>query len=421
MRGMYGVVSLDGLYAVKQTKLYDEESHTVMGCNISEGALGVTVCRTLPNVVNFRAARCVGNNKIAITMDKGDMTLHQYIMSTPFIERMKNITRILRALLTGLNALHTRGLAHCDFKPSNIVMEDGGDPFIIDLGSMRFIFRARHGEETDVICTYTFAAPEALEPGSQPAVEHDAYSLGVVLYFYIYKAYVAEGIAGVQTREDALRIHKDRKVMVPVDCPAGVDPKIFDAMCGLLHADPMQRTRISDLAAEFLEASTPKRTPYNLILDRALPADDDRDRAFDVDWLFNNAFSKGSFPLAVSIRDRSGARGEVELRACARLAHMTLYPDAEMMRPRRGRPSVVFEDIIKRVNFELYSDTAEWVLWLEHGVEKPDPELLRDAIKEAGGDTRLAVRIYTRKRPAPDEGDSPALKRMTIEIFDGLL
>ena len=414
---MYGIVKLDDTMAVKQSLLYDGALHTVMGCNITEAALGMTVCRKMANVVNFRAARCVADSKIEITMDKGDMTLHQYVVSTPFMERMRNFRRILCGLLRGLSAMHTRGVAHCDFKPSNVVMNKA-DPTIIDLGSARFVERARDGEETDVVCTYAFAAPEALEPNVRPAFEHDAYSLGVIMHFYIYKAYMAGGLESARTREEALKLHRERGTMLPVDCPPGVDPKIFDAMLGLLHADPAKRARVCALASEFIEATTPRRTPFDLILDRALPAEDASTRAYDVDWLFNNAVSPGSFPLAVSIRDRSGAAGEVELRACTQLAHMTLYPDAEMKRPRKGRPTLVFEDIIRRVNFELYSDTAEWVLWLEHGLAKPDRHLLRDAIKEAGGDTRLAVRLYLRKRPAPEGGESPAHKRQAAENDD---
>jgi serine/threonine protein kinase len=411
MNGMYGALEMNGRTAVKRSFLYDEPHQAVMGCNISEAALGMTVCRTMPNVIRFRSARCASDGNIEIAMDRGERTLHEFVVTTPFMARMRAVRGILCGLLRGLRAMHTRGIAHCDFKPANIIL-NGEEPTIIDIGSSRFVERARNGEETDVVCTYAFAAQEALESNPRPAYEHDAYSLGVVLHFIIYKAYVMGELASVRTREDALKLHKERGAVLPTDCPLGVDPEIFQAMCGLLCPDPAKRGRISDLAAQFIEATTPRRTPFDLILDRALPEEEARDK--DVDWLFANALSPGSFPLAVSIRDRAGAVGELEMWACAMLAHMTLFPDTEVKRPRKGRPTLLFEDIIKRVNFELYSDTAEWVLWLEHGIEKPDPVMLRDAIKDAKGDTRLAVRLYIRKRPAPEGGESPDHKRVAL-------
>ena len=411
MQGAYGKVRfVGGCQAVKRTSMYDDTFRTIIGNNITEAALGVTVCKRLPHVIRIHEARYVAGNAIELAMDKGDMTLFEYIRDTPFIERMRNMDRILRGLLIGLHALHTRRLAHCDLKVTNIIIERGsGDPVIIDLGSVRFVKRAHHGEAVDVMCTYVFSAPESLVPSARPTFEHDAYSLGVVLHYYIFKTYMAKEMLHAQTREEALKMFTNN---LPGKCPDFVDPKIFEAMLGLLHADPAKRTSIRDLVEEFIEPTTPVLP--DLILDRARPLGD-RGRPDDIDDLFEIALSPGSFPLAVSIRDRSGAKGPTEIAACALLAHMTLYPDTEVPRPSKKCSTDVLKDIIRRVNFELYADTAEWVLWLQHGVAKPDPEMLRDAIKEADGDTMLAVRLYLRKQPSPES--SPDHKRRAVELM----
>lgn len=391
MKGGYGTVRDHiGGWVIKTTELYNEKK-TIIGSNVTEAALGVTVCLDMPHVISFRGARIIGGETIEVTMKRGERTLHDYVRCTSFAERMGNLRHILRCLLIGLRALHARRLAHCDLKPANIIM-NGDDATIIDLGSVRFVMRADHdSEQTDVMCTYVFCAPESLLPDARPTFEHDAYSLGAVLYLCIYTAYFAHGLLDAKTREEALKVFETEKPAVPTKCPELVDPQVFEAMRGLLNPDPAKRTRLGDLYAEFVEPTTPVYRE-ELILDRQRNVHDP-DRNADIDILYDISMSPGSFPLAVSIRDRSGAKGMAEMAACAMLAHMTLYPGSDgprvSMTVRRA-----IDKIIHRLDFELYSDTAEWVLKLQYGVAKPDPELLRDAIKDGGGDTLLAVQLY---------------------------
>ena len=388
MKGAYGSVTVDGSVAVKRTALIEDEM--IMGCNIAEAALGLTVCCDMENIIQFHSAKCAGNN-IEITMDRGFKTLHQYIVDTTFEERMMNIGNIVTALLRGLSALHTRGIAHCDFKTPNIIMAgDDTSLDIIDLGAMRYVERAQDGEEMDVFCTYVFAAPEALEPGAKPTFENDAWSLGAILCCYVYGVYPVVGIERARTRQEALNLHKESKQRFL--SPHGINPWIHKMMVRLLSTDPKKRPRITELYSEWT-GELPLQ--YEFILDQALPADDDRDRDADIDDLYEMALSPGSFPLAVSIRDRSGATGVTELEACSILAHSTLFPDQSLFVPsKQCSLAMAMKKIINRVDFALYSDTAEWVLRVEHGIERPDPKVLKEAIKIARGDTMSAVQLY---------------------------
>jgi serine/threonine protein kinase len=389
--GGYGIVRDQiGGWVIKTTEVYDVKS-TIIGSNITEAALGVTVCQGMPHVIGFRGARIIGET-IEVTMKRGERTLHEYVRDTRFAVRMGKLRHILRCLLIGLRALHTRQLAHCDLKPANIIM-CGDDATIIDLGSVRFVMRANHtGEQTDVICTYIFCAPESLLPDARPTFEHDAYSLGAILHLCIFKTYFAKGLLSATTCEEALEMYEKERPVVPTDRPRGADPRVFEAMRGLLNPDPAKRTRLDDLYAEFVEPTTPVPRE-ELILDFQRSNVHDPDRDTDIDILSDICLTPGSFPLAVSIRDRSGAKGMAEMMACAMLAHMTLYPGAVSPRVMRTVKRAI-DKIIRRLDFELYSDTAEWVLWLKYGVAKTDPDVLRQAIKDGGGDTLLAVRLY---------------------------
>jgi serine/threonine protein kinase len=80
-------------------------------------------------------------------------------------------------LLSGLRALHRRGLAHVDVKPENIVLRDGR-PVLVDFGSARAL-----GAKQPTGCpvgTPGYAPPEmeACEPISTAM---DVYALGITL------------------------------------------------------------------------------------------------------------------------------------------------------------------------------------------------------------------------------------------------
>ncbi|WP_127506858.1 serine/threonine-protein kinase [Actinoplanes solisilvae] len=80
-------------------------------------------------------------------------------------------------LLTGLRALHTRGLAHVDVKSENVVLRDGR-PILVDFGSARELGTPQPAGKP--VGTTGYAAPEmeACEPISAGM---DIYALGITL------------------------------------------------------------------------------------------------------------------------------------------------------------------------------------------------------------------------------------------------
>ena len=80
-------------------------------------------------------------------------------------------------LLTGLSALHRRGLAHLDVKPDNVVLRDGR-PVLIDFGSAREIGSAQPAGHP--VGTLGYAPPE-MEACEPITAAMDVYALGVTL------------------------------------------------------------------------------------------------------------------------------------------------------------------------------------------------------------------------------------------------
>ncbi|HET7504566.1 MAG TPA: protein kinase [Kofleriaceae bacterium] len=80
----------------------------------------------------------------------------------------------------GLAAAHRRNIVHCDLKPSNVMIDDGGLAKIIDFGMARIAIEGATGAGIPV-GTPDYMAPEVWQ-GEAPTRRADVYSLGAVLF-----------------------------------------------------------------------------------------------------------------------------------------------------------------------------------------------------------------------------------------------
>ncbi len=85
---------------------------------------------------------------------------------------------ILRGCLAGLSSLHHYGIAHCDLKPSNIMVKRTGTKKIVDIDSSCM----PSNDPPHLRGTPYYMAPEQLDPGSRMLDVHsDIASLGYIL------------------------------------------------------------------------------------------------------------------------------------------------------------------------------------------------------------------------------------------------
>ncbi|HVE39888.1 MAG TPA: protein kinase [Planctomycetota bacterium] len=156
---------------------------------------------------------------------------------------------LIQKVAEALAYAHARGIVHCDLKPGNILVDQDGEPRIIDFGLARVLGR-RGGRGPEG--TPAYMAPEQVRGDAGaggPSV--DIYSLGVCLY---------EALTGRRPFDgDSPQKIFDRILGGDVAPPRALRPQIsrdLERIClKAMEADPKRRyASAADLAADLARA-----------------------------------------------------------------------------------------------------------------------------------------------------------------------
>jgi tetratricopeptide (TPR) repeat protein len=108
---------------------------------------------------------------------------------------------------------HQRGIIHCDLKPGNILVDETGQPKILDFGVSQLTDAEAHATRQtragEVVGTLAYMSPEqVLADGRDIDARSDVYALGVVLYELLAGRLPYD--VGTQIHEAARAIQEDK-------------------------------------------------------------------------------------------------------------------------------------------------------------------------------------------------------------------
>lgn len=162
------------------------------------------------------------------------------------IDRMERICHMMFPVLDALDYVHSRGVIHRDLKPSNIMVENGDNIRLMDLGIAR-MSEGNKFSRFGFIGTPQYAAPEQIVRGTEGAgqinASTDIYELGITFYELL----VGHNPFDCEQEADTLKKQMTEKL------PA--DPNISRRVMQVIwKATEKEQTRRYQTAAQFKAA-----------------------------------------------------------------------------------------------------------------------------------------------------------------------
>lgn len=163
-----------------------------------------------------------------IVMDQFDgPALDDYILN-PGVHSSEIAASIIAQLCEIVEEIHLRNMIHRDIKPENVILDEGGDVYLLDLG-----FTLPAGETPEKPHgTEGFCAPEQYHQGTPATVACDVFSLGCVLLYMVLRDLPYGGNARDADVGDA---------PFPPGTRVNIDPELYGLACEMVAVDPSCR------------------------------------------------------------------------------------------------------------------------------------------------------------------------------------
>lgn len=172
------------------------------------------------------------NGNITFVMERGVADMAKVIRAKKVTDKM-----ILHAAL-GLEFLHSRGMIHGDFKPSNVIAFDDGSAKIIDFG---FTMKGPLVDIEEGLYPDVYQAPE-IRRAANYSTAIDVWAFGV---FLVQCKYVM-CLNHYYMKEKALLKFLDTLTMKTLK-EKNIPDDMCDVILGVLKVDPLERSRITEV------------------------------------------------------------------------------------------------------------------------------------------------------------------------------
>ena len=191
------------------------------------------------NIVTFINSGETKSKHNYIIMEKCFLNLEQYIKSRDDRFSVDEIREILLELNDGFEEMKNKKILHRDLKPSNILLYwdkiNQITPKISDFGLSKFFDNLQSkmtNSKSQAIGTILTMAPEVLD-GENESEKSDLWSLGIIIYYMLFKEYPFKGNTEVQIYKDIYKNYDKLQL--------GNDTLLASLISGLLCWDKNKR------------------------------------------------------------------------------------------------------------------------------------------------------------------------------------
>ena len=139
----------------------------------------------------------------------------------------RKLVRLIADVAHAVHHAHQRGILHRDLKPANILIDDGGNPLVSDLGLAKQIQSDSNITHTGaVVGTPAYMPPEQAAAEKEITTAADIYSIGAILYEALTGKPPHKGDTPMQT----LLLVMESNVRSPRDLDSSVD-RFLELIC----------------------------------------------------------------------------------------------------------------------------------------------------------------------------------------------
>ena len=169
---------------------------------------------------------------------------------------------VLSTLASALDTAHARGLVHRDVKPSNVLLDSEGHPYLCDFGIARSIVADAATQTGQLIGTFAYLAPELIE-GERASAASDEYAFACLSYELL------SGHPPFQAEHEAALIYRHLTEPPPsLETQPQLDP-VFERA---LAKDPARRFPSCQAFVDALAEPRPEQTGLAPQVEMQLPA-----------------------------------------------------------------------------------------------------------------------------------------------------
>ena len=164
-------------------------------------------------------------------------TLKQVIRSDDGISSQQALI-IMQKIGDALTYAHQKGILHRDVKPSNIIIDANGEPYLMDFGLARIAQAGESTMSTDMMLgTPQYISPEQAQGKTDLTSATDIYSFGIVLYELIVGRVPFVGESTYAIVHD----HIYSPLPLPSDINPDISPEIEAILLKALSKNPDER------------------------------------------------------------------------------------------------------------------------------------------------------------------------------------